>query len=72
MVEKSDFEQIVSDALSYISSLVGGWPEDDWISIGENWDLNLFYDPLKNRHCANLHPVVRGFTQSKEKYVIME
>ena len=61
-----EFEKVVSYALSYINSLVGGWPIDAWISVGRDWDLNLFYNYKTGRNCATLYPVVDGIIQTGE------
>lgn len=37
------------------------WPEDDWVSLDGEWDLNLYVDDDGNRR-ATLFPVVDGDT----------
>lgn len=45
-----------------------GWPEDDWISIGASWDLNLWqytHRPLRDQRRATLYGVVDGVIDTK-------
>lgn len=48
------------------------WPDDDWFSIGEGWDLNLWTikEPPKATQGATLYPVIDGKTMTEEFYTI--
>lgn len=49
-----------------IISEITEWPEDDWISIDENYDLNIFIDGDGNKS-ARIYQVVNGETIINEK-----
>lgn len=45
------------------------FPEDDWFSISEDWDLNLFIDDNGNK-CATAYPVKDGMITTMTGYSI--
>jgi len=49
-----ELSRAVTKSKQYINKLTN-WPEDDWIGIAKDWDLNVYdYD---NRKGATLYPV---------------
>jgi hypothetical protein len=60
---------------SYIEQHENGtdaWPEDEWVSIGKYFDLNMYTDYTKKMHYAAIYPVVNGKTNTKEWYAFYE
>jgi len=55
--------QFVSYVRSRMTALDLPWPEDDWFSLGEAWDINLYLD-MDDKPAATLFPVVDGKTRT--------
>lgn len=50
-------EEAERKAHEVVNNWQGEWPEDDWIAISQDWDLNLYEDEDDGRG-ATLYPVV--------------
>lgn len=64
-IEKSD-EICLDQAMSICKMIlvwIGEWPDDDWVSIGKNWDANLFLHEDGKRG-IDIYPVVDGKTDT--------
>lgn len=45
------------------------WPEDEWVSLGSEYDLNLYNELDKDNNPyigADIYPVLNGFTNTEE------
>lgn len=51
------------------ASNLAEFPEDDWQSIGDGWDLNLYVDG-DGKNCATLYTVVNGNTDAEVGYPV--
>ena len=51
------------------ASNLAEFPEDNWQSIGDGWDLNLYVDG-DGKNCATLYAVVNGNTDTEVKYPV--
>jgi len=45
------------------------YPEDDWVGLSDDWDLNMFID-TDGRRCAVIYPVIDGNTNVQEGFHI--
>lgn len=45
------------------------WPEDEWYSLGDDWDLNLWLGPDDTRQAA-IYPVLNGSTVTAHAYYV--
>lgn len=52
-------QQSINKAEEYFN-LLEFYPEDDWISLSENWDMNIF--TLENKIGFTIYPVINGIT----------
>ncbi len=60
MTQKEAIEKARALLLSRIEQ--GDFPEDDWVAIAPNWDVNLFTESGQPR--ASLYPVNDGVTDA--------
>ena len=64
--------EMIAAAQEIIDSLPRrDWPEDDWYSVGECWDLNAFLN-AKRKRCAFLCYVDSGNTRTGQVAKIWE
>jgi hypothetical protein len=55
---------IIRKALKLCASMVGEkWPDDDWITLDEHWDINLFR--MGSMCKADIAPVSNGVIKSE-------
>lgn len=54
----------------YAAHLGSDFPEDVWLTIAPEWDLNLFVDEEKVQCRATLYPVVNGQTAIQRGYPV--
>lgn len=53
---------IVQKVIEIITAHMGAWFDDDWFSMDDHWDLNLWQD---DENCyATLYPVENGMTRT--------
>ena len=45
------------------------YPEDDWVGLSEDWDLNMYID-MDGRRSATIYPVINGETNVQEGFRI--
>ncbi len=47
-------------AMDIVCDHINDWPEDKWVSIGKDFDVNLWTETPGTRRIASLYPVVDG------------
>jgi hypothetical protein len=47
----------------------GYWPDDEWFSVSDTVDLNLYAQGIAGDFCATLWPVVDGKTDTTFHYI---
>lgn len=56
-------DEVFSKALRICADKWSTWPEDEWIGVNENWDMNI--GGLEDHRYANLYPVKDGKTDTQ-------
>lgn len=56
---------IVEQAMPIMLMCANNWPDDDWFSLGPDWDLNLYRDP-DEKPSATIYPVVNFQTVTRQ------
>jgi hypothetical protein len=62
-------QAVIEHAVSIMAEHADNWPDDDWYSIGADWDLNLFRsdsDGTDSNPQATLYAVVNGNTKTAQ------
>jgi hypothetical protein len=62
-------QDVIERAVPIMAEHADDWPDDDWFSIGPDWDLNLYRsesDGSDSKPQATLYPVVNGETRTAQ------
>ncbi len=51
--------------VDYLRGLTEPWPEDDWITLSNDWDINLWTDEEDGSRHAVIYPVANGSTRTQ-------
>jgi len=62
--------QRATRAARAIANHITKWPDDEWVAIAPDWDLNLWTDEESGVHGATLYPVKNGNTDTKKGITI--
>lgn len=56
--------EVIAICSDWIDEYMSRWPEDHWVTINPDWDLNLFITNKEER--AVLYPVVKRQTKTND------
>jgi hypothetical protein len=66
-------EKVIEQAARIVRANRETWPDDDWHSLGKDFDLNLFEEVDEQgtawKRGATIYPVLNGITQTGGRHV---
>ncbi len=60
-----EIKNIKDKVYSYMPYDFEKWPEDDWVTISDRWDMNIWKDD--EDYVVDISPVINGETQTSNE-----